>query len=108
MNTHTKNWKLTDDGKGIYALGEDGTNVFFIQVQPGFVNGERTSDEELQKVAKLAGQAPDLLELLNKTHMALQLAYANLSLTVTEDSKWEIYNTIQEVKKVVNNHKKEE
>jgi hypothetical protein len=38
-------------GATVYALNEAGTNRFFAQVQPGFVCGNRTTDEECEATA---------------------------------------------------------
>jgi hypothetical protein len=50
MNVLELDLKVTKDGTGLYALGEDGTNIFFLQIQPGHVNGVRTSDEDLKSI----------------------------------------------------------
>lgn len=43
-------------------MNAKGANKLYFNIQPGFDDtGERTSEEELEKVAKLVAAAPDLL-----------------------------------------------
>jgi len=54
----------------VYALNEVGSNRFFLNVQRGFSNGERTSSEECSANAKLITQCVNhfdaLVEALEK------------------------------------------
>lgn len=63
---HTPGPYLIEGETFVYALNEQGTNVFGAHVQRGWkVNGEQKTDlAELAATAQLFSAAPDLLEAL--------------------------------------------
>ena len=54
-------WKH-EDRTYVYALNEQGSNRFYVDVQRGRANGELTQLAELLANARLIAAAPDLLE----------------------------------------------
>lgn len=63
MNTMNKPFER--DGKTLYELNEQGSNLFTIQIQPGQDNNyNRTSDEKIKEVTNLLQAAPIMLAAL--------------------------------------------
>ena len=56
-------WKH-EDRTYVYALNEQGSNRFYVDVQRGRANGELTQLAELLANARLIAAAPDLLAAL--------------------------------------------
>jgi hypothetical protein len=62
----TKGPWLIADRTFIYALNQNDTNIFHCQVQAGFTEHGRTSDEYLEATANMIAAAPDMLDALEK------------------------------------------
>ena len=50
----------------VYAVSEDGVNIFDAQVQPGYAGDRRTPVNEITANAQLIAAAPELYEALEK------------------------------------------
>lgn len=65
-------WQQGEDRAFVYALDPtESGNIFYLQVQPDYVNGKRTTPEQLAEVGNAVAALPDLLA-------ALEAGYSDL------------------------------
>ena len=86
-------WKR--EGRTVYALNEDGTNIFSAHVQFGFKRQEpgktgtviRLAEDEAEQIARLIASAPDIKRQRDQLLAALMVARPTVlrSLEMAED-----------------------